>query len=808
MHLYSIEYAAALKENGGLSIEGHPFLKVWQNYKQKKDSLPELPKLLDKRTSSTVLNILNENGSIKRSVLQIPGKHGKLVQIPVIYLAEIGLDSPEMKAFARSLQDAQVQTGQKQKWLDGRKVLEVDGTITTSRSSRLKQEERIDVGDDPRAYFQQEWRAIAQLYGWKYGVYARARTLHGFLVSSITDENDSLFISSSRPEARIFSPQFVKEDIPLSTFLSIVATHRHADELDNFLAENDGSKALVSQLPQNLRLAVCPPTEGFHKDRIFPLLDVLVNFRLVIPLEISDEKTEIVAYSGQNREPRHFRPRKLRGAKYLMLANKAPMYDLEEKEPLRQRLLGELSIANTEQAEIYWDALKNVVFGKTLLCDLSPASADYPAHLDVPAPTNKSMRIASHWYGSYILLRGQKTYIKRILKEKGMLETIGSEEAIKKLALDVCGREDEVRRYAVSVAAQSRRLRAVRAKANRPVKNTSKRAERDGEDVVSATDGSEVSEASGAELGMPKRRGKPRKKVAQRKLKLAQTASDQAEAAEEQPVRAPARSVADVLARKAQPVDGERARLWEGIHSRFIAEHGEDAISTEQIAFLKNWFLSPGGISVPALQEHLETMAEDSSALKFTTDTRKQTAGKPGRKKRGDAAEVVQKVEPEQVPDVSFSRYALVHKRQRTDLDSKSQLLGQTVRRKRSQEAGPMKKTISSATSMSLCKLAPTISGRNSRPTRSANTSQVSFRRASSTDSGDLLLFTRTRPTSMRCKQLGKICGWKLGRLADWPMKIGPASMAAISATIALTCAQSSISKQCKRPFTSNTRHS
>jgi hypothetical protein len=172
----------------------------------------------------------------------------------------------------------------------------------------------------------------------------------------------------------------------------------------------------------------------------------------------------------------------------------------------------------------------------------------------------------------------------------------------------------------------------------------------------------------------------------QRKKSLRSTASAKPSPADAEPTARP--SVADVLARKQQNTDAERVKLWDGIYSRFLAEHGEDAVSSEQIAFLKTWFLSPGGISVPALQEHLQTMAEDSSILqparpvlgvakrfpatakqnkiKATTSPRKKNpAGEAD--KENEVQPAPGPIVPFDIPDISFSK-VLLH-RSVQDLD-------------------------------------------------------------------------------------------------------------------------------------------
>lgn len=585
MRVHENEYIAILKEVGGIAEDGIPLNKLWQEFVQRKDPSKGLPRPLDRRTVKIVATSLEKRGLIKRSILQFQGSD-KMIQRPVIYLASITLEGPEMRDFAISMQEkmSDIIAGPKN-WLLGRKT--VHRTSNMAHASRSGPRRVEEVPTDARPFFLKNWRVVAQYFGWQYGFLARARTLHEYLISSITDDNDSAFIISSSSNIRIFSAPFVLQDTPLSVYLRVAAVSEYSEELEKLLQQEGAREMPIKQLPPELSgLFGTSTARGYG--RFSQLFAALMALKLLVPLEQVDHESPIVAYSGSEREPRYFSAREDRsGATYWLLPSQAPVYDMQERKASEQRLLGQVPIVTPEQASHYWDTVHRLTFGATDASDLPPATVKYPATLNAPVSLIFSARSSTHWRSPYLLLAQQKTYLRRILDEAPSKDILLSDEQkLNQIAYNICAPVEVVKAYYAKPYQGARPEWAKRRK------------RRAGRKPVLDDSGTSASEPEGP--AAPASRSQLAEKAEAKSLTHGKAAEDAAKLKQQQ----------EIIALKARGVSQAKQAVWDGIVNGFRLQHGEEALQRVQLDFLHTWFLSPEGPTASAIQRHLEQAVE------------------------------------------------------------------------------------------------------------------------------------------------------------------------------------------------------
>lgn len=563
--------------------------------------------MLDKRTYNNVMKGLEGRGLAKRSTLQIQTSTGKLVRKSIIYLADLDLDGREVRSFVRAFEDRMQTQNQGKGWLKDRKVVDLPNFDGSGRKpSRAKSTSvRPSIETSPRAFFETEWRIVSQAYGWQFGPFARAKTLHRYLAQTVTDENDSSSIISSDPAMRIFSTTLTQLDMPFSTYMQLSPCFDHTGALDLFLAKNDASQIPVRQLPDNI-------ADLFHigraksAARMRANLEILVAMNVLVPLEPVEEKTDFVAYSGLERDPRYFRPcTATKYTNYWLLANKAPIYNLRAAQLPSQTVLGELPLQTPEQVTFYWETLHSLLFAESPPCDFPPATSNFPAVFPAPRSLRTSVSIPGRWTESYLLLTSQRDYIRKVVTEEGDADALLSDtEKIQKLAHNVFAPLATVKEFVELGCPTTEGQKSVKRKIKHRGRGQAKvkRARRTRRTKIPQTDEDESSPSS------------PPAAEGESDEENMQPEADKAASYQDNEADAPARETArNVLARKAKESVREKENIWQGIIQRFTEEHGTQMLDEDQLEFLHNWFMSPGGLTVKGLQDHLATAVVDTA---------------------------------------------------------------------------------------------------------------------------------------------------------------------------------------------------
>ena len=582
MHVHENDFFAVLKEVGGISEEGIVFLKLWQDYKKKRNGIE--PPMLDRRTLATILNGLERRGLVTRTNLQVQSVNGNFVQKPVMFLADIDLDSQQMRDYSTILQGRLQEMGATKNWLQGRKIVDESNSFTSYGPKGRRERRLPTAGTEPHDFFASEWRIVAQSYGWQYGLFARARTLHQYLVGSINDDNDSAFIVSSSPVTRLFSSSYVLLDTPLSVYLRIAACISYNGDLDLFLAQNDASTIPIRDLPVSIS-SVFLAGKNKSMNRFPQLFEILTALHLLIPMEQVEEPTDVVVYSGIEREPRYFRPRATKGASYWLLANRAPVYDSGQMKPDAQVLLGDLPIADQADGTNYWKFIEKISLRQGVPPALPRTDIGYSAVWEASGPLKHSIRTQARWYSDYLLLNPQKEYLKRTLLKRDDNESILEDtESMQKLSFNICAPVQVVREYVEMTLDKLSSERHTKVRSQRFARmHRRSRATSDESDFTTRSDGQDFPIS---------RRSNPN---SQKKS----TGKSQ--------------STAEILARKAKQATRDLQITWDGLLGRFLAEHGEQALllDAEQLSYVHEWFMG-GEMNAGILKEHLDTMLADA----------------------------------------------------------------------------------------------------------------------------------------------------------------------------------------------------
>lgn len=608
MQVHENEYIATLNDVGGIAEEGIPLNKLWQEYMQRKDPGKPPPRPLDRRTMKLVSTTLEKRGLVKRSILQFQSHDGKMTQRNIMYLASITLDSPQMREFALIIQaklDGPIGT---KNWLSGRKTIDkTSELVVPARPKKRGPKPTGEIPTDPRPFFLKNWRVVAQYFGWQYGFIARARTLHEYLVRSITDANDSTFIISSDPTIRIFSAPFVVLDTPMSVFIRIAAVSEYSEDLKNFLEKPDSLNTAIKQLPAELSgLFGAKKPRGYS--RFSQLFETLMILKLLVPLEQVEHETKIVAFSGVEREPRYFAPKQDRsGATYWLLPSQAPLYDLQEKWATNQNLLGQLPISTPEEAARYWETLEKLTFGTADPTKLPPAEPGHPPTMNALPSFIHSARSSWHWRSGYLLLAQQKTYLRRILEEAPSKDVLLADETkLQQLAYNICAPVQAVQAYYAKPRQGARPEWAKRRK---------RRFSR--KDLLDNSNTS-ASEADGP-VAPPPRSQRTDKTIA--KGKKDRNAGEGAAAWHEQQ---------RIIAKRAQGASEAKEAVWNGILKGFRMQHGDEALRTVEQDFLHSWFISPQGPTASTIQQHLQQAAEGVRSASIRIPYRSASTYKTG----------------------------------------------------------------------------------------------------------------------------------------------------------------------------------
>lgn len=329
----------------------------------------------------------------------------------VLYLSSIDVGSPQMNKFISGLRPSGAQKGMTHASAAlATIVIEDDddddqmGDATVVKSEVGEGEE--ESLEEVRARFLRLPKVVAAKYGLHYGRFARARTLHRFLVKYVQEESEATeeYVVSRDP--LVFTKSLLFKVVPLGVYLNIVSIAVDSPELDEYLKDPAHLEIPLNKLPASIRKIIKPNHSKRHT-AMFSTLITLMKLGLLQPLR---------ATIGQNSE----------GAMELeesdTLSTAVSHWQINEIAPIyaygeakRHRLIAVVKVTTPVRCNNYWKRLWNASLVDRVQ-NVSPViHDDFPDHTDQTSVFVKQVTSAVKWQEEYLLLDPQRKYLKSLL---------------------------------------------------------------------------------------------------------------------------------------------------------------------------------------------------------------------------------------------------------------------------------------------------------------------------------------------------------------------------------------------------------
>ncbi|KAG8887437.1 hypothetical protein FRC00_000415, partial [Tulasnella sp. 408] len=322
----------------------------------------------DKRTMANLLNTMEDNGVIKRLVTTVPDGPARK-QVQIVFTPDVTEET--VRNFVGTLVNRVSTARALPKHTYGYADVAYREVKTPSRFARVnasvEDADLVNVSPiDARMELLQDVRTCAQLFGFIAGRMARARELHLYTLSQLSDsaaESSPGIVSKSD---FIIATQYFWTDIPISTYCSIVSVNAHNAALEDILADVEKRNTLVSELPQDLR-DVLETGKARSRYKIAEALDLLRQLGVVVPLQASGEGLTLNEnQTGTPSNPPFIAVQQTRtppvDIHYWQFNLIAPVYRFSD--PEKPILLGHLPIATVEESVEYWMACREAALRK------------------------------------------------------------------------------------------------------------------------------------------------------------------------------------------------------------------------------------------------------------------------------------------------------------------------------------------------------------------------------------------------------------------------------------------------------------
>ncbi|KIR74664.1 hypothetical protein I310_00938 [Cryptococcus deuterogattii CA1014] len=279
---------------------------------------------------------------------------------------------------------------------------------------------------------------VSQLYGYKFGMFVRVRTLHCAIINALKAPDSPSIISTS---PRIFSLTLLFEELRAKDWYAIMQYTKHMEDIVAWLGTPSNGETKLKDVPPQFR-----PPKGFGgslpRDRVGRLLDVLATLKILTPLVGVDDRNGDIKIGEQM----SFRIADSSVAPYYVLHDYAPVYHvaLGSTAPL----LGVLPVMIEGDIKSFWDKCREAVRDSTPI-DL-PDKADqassnnliFPriAHIKDPIELDASflrrMQNRASWDDKPRLTTLQQDAIRDAIDWSRAAIRITSSEALEKFAYE------------------------------------------------------------------------------------------------------------------------------------------------------------------------------------------------------------------------------------------------------------------------------------------------------------------------------------------------------------------------------------
>lgn len=317
--------------------------------------------LMDSRTLNTALHALQTRGEIRMTTLLVPDAVGISVRRPIVYLSTIALDSPdmiswleEMRTRAKFVHEEPINVNSKRSSsaLDPPNLSKAKKKVVKRRPMERPTDEALHEA------FRNQWRCVAQLYGFMIGRVARAQSLHMALLEAFRDQDSqkssNLFQSEN---CRLVACGFLFQDLPVEVFVKLVPIMSPSEEFEAFRATPGAMQKTVSQVPYNIR-RVLNIGNQFSRQKVYQTVEILCHLRVLIPLIRSTSTTEFKRLAS-NGQVIYYEPCQVSLSVGLFwLANEGTIYKFSQSLPDPPPLLAKWPLKDTVDGAWFWTELK------------------------------------------------------------------------------------------------------------------------------------------------------------------------------------------------------------------------------------------------------------------------------------------------------------------------------------------------------------------------------------------------------------------------------------------------------------------
>ncbi|KAG9026312.1 hypothetical protein FRB95_009009 [Tulasnella sp. JGI-2019a] len=371
---------------------------------------------LDRRTLMTLIQTMENRGTLKVIKTAIKHKHTTIFYLPTV---------PEgsVHAFIRDLQSSERMLIKPTK----DKVNEqYQDTMKRKLPTQEKEKHRIPASDEQlvtqsplevRAALLSDAKTSAQLFGYIVGQIIRARELHLYTLSQITDPDISSLSFTSTTD-RVFQTKYFWEDLPVATFCSFVPIINNPPGLEDFLGTPEGARTKVRDLSRPLYEAL-EVGRNRCRTKVTDILRVLQGLGLAIPLEIARSTSPVVTCHTAGGTTIAFDifndpliP--ISNIEYWQFKTSAPIYHLADSQE-HPPFCGEKPTATVDEGVEYWLTAYQASHDAAFTVDAAEANHPQPQPFLGGSALAKSMRGAQSWSPKYFLGPRQRGYLSRFV---------------------------------------------------------------------------------------------------------------------------------------------------------------------------------------------------------------------------------------------------------------------------------------------------------------------------------------------------------------------------------------------------------
>ncbi|OWZ54750.1 hypothetical protein C356_01678 [Cryptococcus neoformans c45] len=315
---------------------------------------------MDRTTIKRALGALDRQGRLRHTTTQVATTLGTFSSVKFYYVPD--LPSQQLNSHVNRHRHETTQTGKLFRSSVATELPQIEfSDFHRSDPSGGKvsvdplEESAVKSNSERRDLLLTERDVVSQLYGYKFGMFVRVRTLHCAIVNALKTPDSPSIISTS---PRIFSLTLLFEELQAKDWYAIMQYTKLMEDIVAWLGTPSNGETKLKDVPPEFR-----PPKGFGgslpRDRIGRLLDVLATLKILTPLVgLHDGDGDIKVG-----EQMSFRVADSSVAPYYVLHDYAPVYHVALGS--RAPLLGLLPVMFEGDIITFWGKYREAVRDNT-----------------------------------------------------------------------------------------------------------------------------------------------------------------------------------------------------------------------------------------------------------------------------------------------------------------------------------------------------------------------------------------------------------------------------------------------------------